>query len=114
MPRGRRRNVDRRCMSARDPRAFTLIEALAVIFIMALMAGVAAVSLSGAARSARVEDVAERFVAFDRSTRELARRFGRTPALRFEVNRGTIARVEDDRDAAPLATSDVWVRRVIL
>ena len=87
----------------RVPRAFTLIEALAVIVIMAVIAAAAAVSLSGAARSARVEDVAERFVAFDRSTRELARRFGRTPALRFELNRGTVAPAwTDGRDAAPL------------
>jgi prepilin-type N-terminal cleavage/methylation domain-containing protein len=95
-------------------RAFTLIETLAVIALMAILAAAVTVSLAGAARAARVEDVAERFVAFDRSTRDVAKQFGRTPALRFDVNRGTVHRIDGDREAAPLRLGgEVRVTRVI-
>src|SRR5688500_13153204 len=94
--------------------AFTLIETLAVIALMAILAAGVAVSLAGAARAARLEDVAERFIAFDRTTRDAARQFGRTPALRFDLNRGTVHRIDGERDAAPLHLGGgVRVTRVI-
>jgi prepilin-type N-terminal cleavage/methylation domain-containing protein len=83
-------------------RAFTLIETLIVIALMAVLGTAAAISLSGAARSARVEDVVDQFVAHDRSTREMARRFARSPALRVELNRGSIHRLDGERDAVQL------------
>jgi prepilin-type N-terminal cleavage/methylation domain-containing protein len=82
--------------------AFTLIETLAVVALLAVLTTAVTVSLAGAARAARVEDVAERFVAFDRSTRDAARQFGRTPALQFDLNRGTVHRIDGEREAAPL------------
>ena len=82
--------------------AFTLIEMLAVIALLAILAAAATVSLAGAARAARLEDVAERVVAFDRATRDAAKQFGRTPALRFDLNRGTVHRIDGEREAAPL------------
>lgn len=96
------------------PRGFTLIEALAVIALMALLTAAAAVSLRGAARTARIEDVADAFAGFDRGTREFARRFDRTPALRFDLNRGTVSRTGADREPTPLVLAgDVRVTRVI-
>jgi prepilin-type N-terminal cleavage/methylation domain-containing protein len=101
--------------SGRRRNAFTLIETLAVIALMAVLAAAVTVSLAGAARAARVEDVAERFVAFDRSTRDVARQFGRTPALRFDLNRGTVHRLDGEREPAPLhlGGDGVRVTRVI-
>jgi prepilin-type N-terminal cleavage/methylation domain-containing protein len=94
--------------------AFTLIEVLAVIALMALLTAAAAVSLSGVARTARVEDAADAFASFDRSTRELARRFERTPALRFDLNRGAVERFDGDgQPVSPWLLGTARVTRVI-
>ena len=84
-------------------RAFTLIEAIVVVTVMALLAAAVTVSLAGAARVASAEDVADAYAAFDRTTREAARRLGRTPELRFELNRGTVSRVDGERSPTKLA-----------
>ena len=97
--------------------AFTLIETLAVIALLAVLTAAVTVSLSGATRAARVEDVAERLVAFDRTTRDVARRFARTPALRFELNRGTVRRTDGEREPTPFALgggAGVRVTRVVV
>jgi hypothetical protein len=53
-------------------------------------------------------------VAFDRSTRDVARQFGRTPTLRFDLNRGTVHRIDGEREAAPLRLAGgVRVARVV-
>lgn len=85
-------------------RAFTLIETLAVIVLLAVITAAVAVSLSGARRSADLDGVAERFIAYDRGTRDVARRFGRRTSLRFELNRGTVSRL-DDLDAGGTRTT---------
>ncbi len=89
--------------------------ALAVLILLAVLTAAAAVSLRGAAASARVEDVAEQLVAFDRSTRDLARRQNRTPGLSFDLNRGTVRRTDGARDPVPLGLpGGARVSRVIV
>lgn len=94
----------RKSDAIRRRRAFTLIEAIVVVTLMAVLAVAVTVSLRSAGQAARIEDVADAYTAFDRTTREAARRFGRTPEIRFELNRGTVRRVVDDeRDPVTLA-----------
>jgi prepilin-type N-terminal cleavage/methylation domain-containing protein len=96
------------------PRAFTLIEMLAAVALLAVLTAAVTVSLAGAARKARTEDVAEQFAAFERATRDAARRFERTPVLEFDLNRGTIRRTDGERDAMPLhLAGGVRVKRLI-
>jgi prepilin-type N-terminal cleavage/methylation domain-containing protein len=99
-------------------RAFTLIETLAVIALLAIITAAVAVSLSGARRSADLDGVAERFVAYDRGTRDIARRFGGQPSLRFELNQGTARRVDEvdasANRATPLALGGARVAKLIV
>jgi prepilin-type N-terminal cleavage/methylation domain-containing protein len=102
-------------MAARSSaRAFTLIETLAVIVLLAVLTAAAAVSLSATRRAAGAEDAVERLIAFDRTTRDAARRLGRSPALRFELNRGRVSRAIDDGNATPVAFEGSRVTRVIV
>jgi prepilin-type N-terminal cleavage/methylation domain-containing protein len=101
-------------MLMRGHRAFTLIETLAVIALLAILTAAAAVSLSGTRRAARAEDAADRLMAFDRATRDAARRVGRSSALRFELNRGRISRTDGDATPTPLALDGARVTRVIV
>jgi type II secretory pathway pseudopilin PulG len=93
----------RKSNAIRRRRAFTLIEAIVVVTLMALLTVAVTVSLRSAGRAARIEDVADAYAAFDRTTREAARRFGRTPEIRFELNRGNVRRVDEERDPVTLA-----------
>ena len=72
--------------------AFTLMEMLLTVALAAVLATVAAVSLAGAARSARARDAAGQVAHYDRLTREAARRFGRPVRLTFDLDRGTLRR----------------------
>jgi prepilin-type N-terminal cleavage/methylation domain-containing protein len=105
-------------VNRRIVRAFTLIETLAVIALLAIITAAVAVSLSGARRSADLDGVAERLIAYDRGTRDIARRFGKQPSLRFELNRGTLQRLIDT-DASgnrvtPLAIGGARVAKLIV
>jgi type II secretory pathway pseudopilin PulG len=96
-------------------RAFTLIEAVLILAVMALLAAGVTVSLAGAGRVASADDVADAYAAFDRTTREAARRLGRTPELRFDLNRGTVRRADGERDPAGLVLrGDFRVTRVVM
>ena len=96
-------------------RAFTLIELLAVIALVAILTAGVAVSLAGAARNARLDDVVDQYVAFDRSTREVARRFERPRALQFSLNRGAVRRTNGDEEPTPANLSGgVRVTRLAL
>jgi prepilin-type N-terminal cleavage/methylation domain-containing protein len=96
-------------------RGFTLIEMLIVVALMAILTAAVTLSLSGAVRSARIEDVMGQFIAFDHSTREIARRFARSRALRFDLIRGTVHRLDDNREAVPLLLGGgMTVTRVIV
>lgn len=75
---------------------------LVVIALMAVLATTVSLSLRGTARAARIEDVAGRVAAFDRSAREAARRFGRPLELRFDLSAGTVERAGGSDQPAPL------------
>ena len=95
-------------------RAFTLIETLAVIALLAILTAAAVVSLSGTRRAARAEDAIERLMAFDRTTRDAARRVGRASGLRFELNRARVGRTNAEGEPTPLALEGARVTRVIV
>ena len=105
-------------MKRKTSRAFTLIETIAVIALLAVITAAVAVSLSGAKSTADLDGVAERFIALDRGTREVARRFGRRPSLRFELNQGTVRRLDDvDGDGnrtTPLVLGGARVAKLIV
>jgi prepilin-type N-terminal cleavage/methylation domain-containing protein len=73
-------------------RAFTLLEMLVTVALAAIIAAVAAVSLAGAHRAARSEDVADQVAHYDRLAREWSRRFGRAGLLTFDLDQGVVAR----------------------
>src|SRR4030095_8616876 len=98
-------------------RAFTLIETLAVITLLAVITAAVAVSLKGAARAASLDDVVGRFIACDRDTPELAPLFAQRVALRFDLNRGTVSRSRGEERATSLALGgggDVRVVRLVV
>lgn len=80
----------------RRERGFSLIEMLAVLLILALIAGTVAISLGGAAQRARLEDAVSRFTHYERSTRERAQAQGESLQLVFELKTGRVERVTEN------------------
>ncbi len=76
-------------------RGFSLIEMLAVLLILALIAGSVAVSLGGAAQRARLEDAVSRFEFYERSTRERAQSKSEPLQLVYKLKSGYVERVTD-------------------
>ncbi len=70
-------------MRRRD-RAFTLVELLAVLLLMALLATAVTLSLKGVLRDAELRNAASQLIQFDRLAREQARRSNRPSQLHFE------------------------------
>jgi prepilin-type N-terminal cleavage/methylation domain-containing protein len=83
--------------SRRNPFAFTLMEIMVVIAIMALLTSAAALSFTGPLRAAQAQDAIEQVRAFDASSRLYARRFGKETTLVFDVSTQTLARREGVR-----------------
>jgi prepilin-type N-terminal cleavage/methylation domain-containing protein len=77
-------------------RGFTLIEIMAVVIIMALLATAAALSFARPMRVARARDAVDQVRSLDASARQFARRFGRPIEIVFDLSNGTIARRERD------------------
>jgi type II secretion system protein H len=75
---------------------FTLVELVAVLTIMAILAGAASLSLRGPHQTARLEGAVERLTMVDRQVREHARRYGRCEQLTICPNTGRIAAVAPD------------------
>ena len=75
-------------------RAFTLIETMLAVLIMALLASAAALSLSGPVRKARAKEAVEVVIAADRSARQEAHDSGRTVRLVFDPSTAAISRAE--------------------
>lgn len=73
-------------------KAFTLIELLAVLAIVALLTSGVTLSLKGTLRDAHAEDAASRLVAFDALAREDARRFNRPSEMRIDLRAGRLWR----------------------
>jgi len=80
-------------------RGFTLIEMMAVVIIMALLATAAALSFARPMRVARGRDAVDQVRSLDASARQFARRFGRPIEIVFDLSNGTLARRERDEIA---------------
>ena len=77
--------------------AFTLIEIMLAVLLMALLASAAALSFSQPLQAARAQDAIESVRATDEGCRQVARRFGRPLSLSFDLDAGTLSRIEGDR-----------------
>jgi type II secretion system protein H len=82
---------------------FTLIEMVAVITIVAILAGAASLSLRSPYQIAQFEDAKERLVMVDQQIREHARHCGRAEQLTITPNSGRIAARAPDKQTAPMA-----------
>ncbi len=87
-------------MTAIRSRAFTLIEAVAVLVLIGLMASAATLSLRGAYRGSQMKDVVSRVKALDRSARNLAQISGIPGVIRIDRSKGTISYTQD-KDKRP-------------
>lgn len=76
--------------------AFTLIEVLAVVTILALVAGATIWSLAADVRRGTCADAIGRVAWADRTARLAARRLGRPCGLRFDLDARRLWRIEDD------------------
>ena len=77
-------------------RAFTLIEMIAVIVILALLSTAAAMSFSRPLQATRARDAVNQICALDASARQAARRFGKPVQIIFDLADHTIQRRERD------------------
>jgi prepilin-type N-terminal cleavage/methylation domain-containing protein len=77
-------------------RAFTLIEVMAAVALMGLLAMATVWSLAEDARNYRQADVAGRIAQADRMARLAAQRLGRPCVLRFDLGRQRVRRVAAD------------------
>jgi prepilin-type N-terminal cleavage/methylation domain-containing protein len=75
-------------------RAFTLIEVMMTVLLMALLASAAALSFSGPLRSARAADAQDQIRSFDAAARDMARHSHREVRLVFDLSGSTLARRE--------------------
>jgi prepilin-type N-terminal cleavage/methylation domain-containing protein len=75
---------------------FTLIEVMAVIVIMGLLAGVAALTFARPLAASRARNAQDQILSLDSSARQFARRFGRPVEVAFDFATQTIARRERD------------------
>jgi prepilin-type N-terminal cleavage/methylation domain-containing protein len=82
--------------------AFTLLEMIATLALLAILAAVVTVSLAGPRRAARAQDAADEVLNYDRLAREWCRRFGRPGGITFDLDRGAVRRVmAGQSDGAP-------------
>ena len=88
----------RRLFARRPIAAFTLAEVLAAVALMGLLALALGWSLTGDARRARQSDVIGRIAQADRMARLAAARLGTPCALRFDLDRQRLGRVEWDAE----------------
>jgi type II secretory pathway pseudopilin PulG len=82
-----------------------LIETLAAVAILAVLATAVVATFSGPATRAREAEAVEQIKFLDATTRDFARRFGRPCEIAFDLGDGSIERREGfSRDAAYRAT----------
>ncbi len=84
----------------RSSLGFSLIEVLAVLVLLGLAASAVGLSVRGSANKVAFESVRERLMAFDATTRRLARERGEALAMRYDPAAATWSRV--DRDGRPV------------
>jgi len=76
---------------------FTLVEVIAVVALLALLAGATALSLTGDADLAKHSDILDRLRHADRMARLAAQRTGRPQLLRINLDKQRIQRMQDTR-----------------
>ena len=103
-----RQKTDRFDVAHRNdtPRGFTLVEVIAVLVLVSLMAGTVTLSLRGNIANSRAELAVEKLQLVDRQLRDSALRSGRASSLRFDLSRGKLTRsVREQRES--LIESDI-------
>jgi len=88
-------------------RAFTLIEVIAVVVLIGLLAGATAWLLAEDARSGTRAEVASRISHADRSARLAGMRMGRPCVLRFDLGRNRLRRVFRDSEGREQSSHSV-------
>ena len=100
-------------MKHRRSPAFTLIEMLGVLAIMALLSAAATVMLSGSRHAADMHDAIEQFQQADISVRTLSKNADRPVTLVISLPNGRMARTNQDAmDTLGSLPSDVKIERV--
>lgn len=74
--------------------AFTLVEIVAVLLLVAVLGATVTVSLNATRRASRLQDAVERLKDYDGAARERARSSGRAMRLRFETGTARVQRVD--------------------
>src|SRR4051794_15649276 len=82
-------------------RAFTLIELMAAVVILALLTGAAALSFAKPIRDARAKQAIDLIQRSDATTREQARRFGHATSLTFDLREQTLQRASSPASQLP-------------
>ena len=100
--------------------AFTLIEVMLVVAIMAILTAAAALTFAGPLRKAQSQEAAQQLRFFDASARDLARRWGREVQLSFDLDRQILSRMGGPgseqatyRTSLPRGTASLIFARVI-
>ena len=75
-------------------RGFTLIEIAVLVVIVGLLAVAISIRSAGWFRSARMQDIVSQLNNFDRQARSYTKRFNRSVQLDFDLDQGTIVRVD--------------------
>ena len=78
-------------LTRRNHNAFTLVELMVVLLLMAILTAGVSMSLTGAVRNVQLEDLLDHIASYDGLMREHARRFDRPLQLVIDVDAGRIA-----------------------
>lgn len=89
--------------NARQRLAFTLVELMIAILLLALLTSAATISFSGSLKRAHRQDALDEIRSFDQSTRELARRQARSQQELFDLTAHTIARRDNEKSESSRA-----------
>ena len=80
------------------PPAFTLVELMIAILLLALLTSAVALSFSGRLKAARSRDSLEQLRSFDATARQFSMRYSRAVQIVFDLSANTLARREGAND----------------
>ena len=89
---------------------FSLIEVMACLVVVALLAGIAAISLHGPQQTLQMQDIQHRIAHMDRLSREHARRHNVTGNLIYNLQRQTLNRMVNGEGGGSAASesAELW------